>query len=250
VEGLALRTPELGIAQNAVDDIVLVFLGDRREPDDLPVFLVQDVSDQIVLMQALHDHDDGARGLVVEAAQQRIVVPFVDRVAPGFRQGIVRLERIVDDDDIGATAGQDAADRRRHSGSLLGGGEVVDGLSLREPGGKQRLVPGGVHDVAAVACQLVGEVLAVAGADDVFCCIMAKQPCDEGDRRAVRFELAWRQVDDEPFDLAAPHGFQFGGDQLDIGRAEERRLRIEFVERSFDETHKVASEEIPVIVGR
>ena len=69
MEGLAFRTSELGIAQNAFDDIVLVFLGDRREPDDLPVFLVQDMSDQIVLMQALHDHDNGAGGLVVEAAQ-------------------------------------------------------------------------------------------------------------------------------------------------------------------------------------
>jgi hypothetical protein len=66
----------------------------------------------------------------------------------------------------------------------------------------------------------------------------------------VRFELARRQVDDEPLDLAAPHGFQFGGDQLDIGRAEERRLRIEFTERAFNKTHEVELQELPVLVRR
>jgi hypothetical protein len=181
VEGLAFRTSELGIAQNAFDHVSLVFLGNRWEAKDVPVFLVKDMSDQIVLMQALHDHDNGARGLVVEAAQQRIVVPFVDRVAPGLRQGIIWLERIVDDDDVSTTSGQDAADRGCHSGSLCGRRKVVDGLSVREPGEKQLLVPGGIHDVAAVARQLVGEVLAVAGTDDVFCRIMAQQPRHEGD---------------------------------------------------------------------
>jgi hypothetical protein len=79
---------------------------------------------------------------------------------------------------------------------------------------------------------------------------MAKQPRDEGDRRTVRLELAWRQVDDEPFDLAAPHGFQFGGNQLDIGRVEERRLRIEFTERAFNKAHEVALQELPVLARR
>src|SRR5208282_3091068 len=47
---LAAPALEATRPQHAVDDDRLVFLGDRRKADDLPVFLRQHMADQIVLV--------------------------------------------------------------------------------------------------------------------------------------------------------------------------------------------------------
>jgi len=43
----------------------LALLGDRRAAHDLPIFLGKYVPDQIVLVQPMHDQDDGTLLLVV-----------------------------------------------------------------------------------------------------------------------------------------------------------------------------------------
>ena len=44
-----------------LDDLVhLVAFGDRRKRQHLPGFLLQDVADEVVLVQPLHDDDDAA----------------------------------------------------------------------------------------------------------------------------------------------------------------------------------------------
>jgi len=50
------------------DDVGLVFFGNGGKPPMLPVFLFQDVADQIVLVQTLHNNDDAAGLLVIERA--------------------------------------------------------------------------------------------------------------------------------------------------------------------------------------
>lgn len=50
------------------DEVRFVFFGDGRKPDMLPVFLLQDVADQIVLVQALHNNNDASGLLVIEPA--------------------------------------------------------------------------------------------------------------------------------------------------------------------------------------
>jgi hypothetical protein len=42
-------------------------------------------------MQALHDDDDAAGAFVVEAGEQRVVVPFVDRLSTDLGQRLIRL---------------------------------------------------------------------------------------------------------------------------------------------------------------
>src|SRR5437764_13709608 len=76
------------------------------------------------------------------------------------------LECVIYDDDVGATTGQHATDRSRHAGALLGRCEIMDRLAIREPCRKELPVPCACHDAAAVTGEFVGEVLAVAGADD------------------------------------------------------------------------------------
>jgi hypothetical protein len=61
-------------------------------------------------MQALHYKDDAASLFVVEPAVKCVVVPGVDCIPLRLRQCFVRLQRVIDDDEIGATAGQYTAD--------------------------------------------------------------------------------------------------------------------------------------------
>ena len=132
-------------------------------------------------MQPLHDNDDAAPLFVVETTQKRVVVPFVDRSAPRFREGFVGLEWVIYNDDVGATAGQHAANRRGHAGALLGRSEIMHRLAIREPGPKEMLIPRASDYAAAVAGEFVGEILPVAGADDLGTRIVPKTPGGEGD---------------------------------------------------------------------
>ena len=131
--------------------------------------------------------------------EQRVVVPVVHRLALGVRDGLVRLERIVDDDDVGAVAGQHAADR--------GGEPPPSPRSLRVVGclvgqacPEQPLVSAGFHDRAGVAGELGGQVLAAGDGDDLRFGVMAKPEGRQSDRRRQRLQRARRHADDEPGD--------------------------------------------------
>ena len=100
---------------------VLVGLGDGGKIENLPlVGLACDKAGQVIHMDALHDDDDRARALVVEARQQRVLEPFIGGVALGLGIGVVGLEGIVDDDDVAASTGQCAPDRCRQPEAARG----------------------------------------------------------------------------------------------------------------------------------
>jgi hypothetical protein len=60
------------------------------------------VSDEVVLVQPLHDDDNGAVTLVVEPAIKGVIVPLVGGLSLRVGERLLRLQRIVDDDDVGA----------------------------------------------------------------------------------------------------------------------------------------------------
>ena len=76
----------------------------------LPAALLQQMAGEVVLVEALHDHDNRPPFLVVQAGDEGAGVELDDLAARRFRHGLVGLERIVDDDQIGAAAGERAAD--------------------------------------------------------------------------------------------------------------------------------------------
>jgi hypothetical protein len=90
-------------------------------------------------VQSVHDHHDGARQLVVEAAIEDVVVPLVGRLALRLRQRLFGLQRVVDDDDdVGAPPGQHSADRGGDPAALRRRLELRHRLMpRREPGGKK-----------------------------------------------------------------------------------------------------------------
>ena len=71
-------------------------------------------------MQALHDCDERARPLVVKARGERAAIPVHDFLAGGFGMAVLGFERVVDDDELTASAGERAA----------GIGQVADRIDL------------------------------------------------------------------------------------------------------------------------
>src|SRR5882762_9373405 len=103
-------------------------------------------------MQALHDQNDTATVLIVEPAVERVVVPVVDGPPLSFGERLFGLERIVDDDQVGTAARQDAADRGRQPETVGGGDELLDRLFLAgQPHREEPLIPVAGDDTAAIA---------------------------------------------------------------------------------------------------
>ena len=69
----------------------LVVFGDRREAHDFPRLLREDMADEVVLVQPLHDDDNGAVALVVEPAIEGVVKPLVGRFSLRLRERLLRF---------------------------------------------------------------------------------------------------------------------------------------------------------------
>ena len=86
-----MRTYEAPRFQDRLDPVLLVLLGDCGEAQNFPLLLAEDVADEVVFVQPLHDDDDDAVLLVILAAVEGVVVPFVRRLALGLRQRLLGL---------------------------------------------------------------------------------------------------------------------------------------------------------------
>jgi hypothetical protein len=178
-----------------------------------------------------------------------VVVPFVRRLALGLRQRLLGLQGIVDDDDVGAAPGQDAADRGGEPATL---GRRVEfghrGALRREAGGEDPPVPVAGDDMPAIARQFVGKVLRIADAEDLRRGIMPETPGREGDRGQQRLQVTRRQVDDQAPNLAAAQCRQFGGDDFDMPAHREAGARVELAETELREADEIAPQQRAVLV--
>ena len=66
MQSLANLAREEMSAERALDDVRFVFVRDCGKRQNLPFLLFENVTDEIVLMQALHDNNDAASGFIVE----------------------------------------------------------------------------------------------------------------------------------------------------------------------------------------
>jgi hypothetical protein len=134
-----------------------VGLGDRGKREDVPAFSSQDVADEIVFVQPLHDDDDYALGFVVQAGIERSVEPFVGGDAAALRHRVAGFQGIVDDDEIGAASGQHAADRGRQPKTARRRDEFLQCRTVRgQPRGEQGSIPRRHHYRPAVAGEFIG----------------------------------------------------------------------------------------------
>ena len=98
-----------------------ILFGNSREPYVVPLLLFQDGADEIILMQTLHNNNDDSIPLVILPAVEGVVEPFIDRFALGFRQCLVGLQRVVDNDEVCTSTGQHASHRGGQPKAVLGG---------------------------------------------------------------------------------------------------------------------------------
>src|SRR6202521_459767 len=95
------------------DDLVLQRT--RWHVQMIPTALSQEVASKVVFVQALHDRNDRARLLVIEARDECAAIP-IDHALPGrLRIDLVGVEGIVDDDQIGASPSEGSPNRGRVS---------------------------------------------------------------------------------------------------------------------------------------
>src|SRR5258708_27934958 len=86
MQRLAGPPSEQPAAENALDDVGFVLLGNRWKRKNIPVFLLEHVPDQVILTHPLHNYDVASRSLVIEAGHQRTVIPFIHAPSPLFVQ--------------------------------------------------------------------------------------------------------------------------------------------------------------------
>src|ERR1700687_4247428 len=133
-----------------------------------PFFWAQYVARQIFQMMALHDHDDHAFALVVQARIKRAIVPVVHRRTPCFRQSVLGLQRVIDDQYVAAAPGERASNRRRASITLMAGDNIHLGVFAYLGAWENTPVPIRLHHSAAVLSMLAREIRRIARADDAF----------------------------------------------------------------------------------
>ena len=250
MQGFALTAPEALRSPDRLDPVHLVGFGDRRKAQNLPTFLRKDVTDEVVFVQPLHDDHDGAMALVVEPAVKGVVVPLVGGFALRIGERLLRLQRIIDQDDVGAASGEHPAGGGGEPVTLPGGDELLYCLAVRGEAGREDLpIPRAQHDAAAIAGELVGEILGVADAEDLGRRIVSETPRREGDRRHQGFEVAGRQVDDQPPDVPLAHRGQLRGDDFEMPIHGELGLRVEVSETAVSEAGKILPQD-GLVIGR
>src|SRR6266478_5394152 len=118
------------------------------------------MTDQIILVEALHDEHDSPGLLVIEPGHQRVVVELGDPPPRRLGESVEALERVIDDDQVGTPSQYRAADARREAGSLP---RRLEFEIARPPGqseGRKHLaIPWGLGHGAPVDAELPGEVL-------------------------------------------------------------------------------------------
>jgi hypothetical protein len=201
-------------------------------------------------VQPVHNQDNGTRPRVVQPAVERVVVPVVGRLPLGLRQGLLGFQRIVDDDDVGAPAGQHAAARGGEPAALRRSLELGHRLALgREAGRKELPVPVAGENMPAIARQFVGEVLRINDAEDLRARIVAETPRRKRHRSQVRLQVARRHIDDHPPDPAGADALELGRGHLEMPVQRERGARVELVETVLRKAGKIGAQQRLVLAG-
>ncbi len=200
---------------------------------------------KIVLVLALLDENHGPHPLVVYPGGQRGSGP-VDRCgARGLGIGILGLERIVDNDEITATAGKCAPGRGRNPEAPGSGEELTfRGAVWDARRWKQCTIPVGLHHLAGLTAKVGSQVLVVTDHDDPLGGIKAKQERWQGHRDNGRLGRARRKVNDQPIDLARNGGdAKQIGDRFVVPPELKGTTRVEFAKNSLGKGQEVIAQQ-------
>jgi hypothetical protein len=113
----------------------------------------------------------------------------------------------------------------------------------RRPRREEPLVPVAGDDAPAVARQFVGKILRIADAQDLGTRVVPETPGRKGDRGQMRFQMARRQADDQPADMAPMHRRQLCRDKLDTLVRSKRGARAELAKTARGKGRKVVTQQ-------
>ena len=72
----------------------------------------EDKADEVVLDQPLHDDGNGAATLVIQSAVEGVVKPLIGGFSLRLGERLLRLLRIIDQNNVGAASGRHTAGAR------------------------------------------------------------------------------------------------------------------------------------------
>jgi len=231
--------------------VLFVGFGDRREAEHFPRLQAENVADEVVLVQPLHDDRDVVRALVVEPAVKGVDEPLVAALPLRLGLRLFGLQRVIDQNRAGPASGQHPTGGGGEPIALAGGDELLHGLAVGGKTGREDpSIPRAHHDAAAIAGELVGEILGITDAEDLGRRVVPETPGGKGDRGHQGFEVARWQIDDEAADLALLHRGQRGGDDLEMPIHCQLGLRIELVEAARNKGGEVVPQHGLVLGAR
>ena len=199
---------------------------------------------QVILVQPLHDDDDGSVDPVVQPRVQRRIVELGDAAAFGRREHRVEaIDRIVDHDEVGTAPQNRTADRTGKARTALAGLDLVLAVGLDGEPGEQGTIPSARHHAAEVCSMLQRQLIGIADRHDPLARIMAHHPGGIADRDADRFGRARRHIDDQPLALAPPDPHQLPGNRIDMPVRQIGCAGIERHEAARDEARQILTQD-------
>src|SRR5260370_22562912 len=105
-------------------------------------------------MKTLHHDNDRATPLVIETRQKGVVIPIIDALSFGVREGLNGFQGIIDDDEVASSSRQSPVDTRRQAVAVLCRGHLKFGvLDLPDARrGEEFPIPVTVDDRPKIAC--------------------------------------------------------------------------------------------------
>jgi hypothetical protein len=92
-----------------------------------------------------------------------VVVPLVGGLSLRVGERLLRLQRIIDQNDVGPASGEHTAGGGGEPVALAGSYELLHCLAVRDEAGREDLpIPRAQHDAAAIAGELVGELTLIS----------------------------------------------------------------------------------------
>jgi len=77
-----------------------------------PRLLTEAVADEVVLERPLHDDGNGVATLVIQSAVKGVVKPLIGGFSLRLGERLLRLLRIIDQNNVGAASGRHTAGAR------------------------------------------------------------------------------------------------------------------------------------------
>src|SRR5258708_18410230 len=130
--------------------------------------LLENMTDEVILMLTLHDDRDSAIDLVVQAAKDRVIEPHVGRAAPRRRECVFGLRGVINDDEVGPAPGKRATHRGRKAHSAARRFELMHGLAVRQARGEGPLIPRRLHKRSRLAGGSIPKGLPVSPPSELY----------------------------------------------------------------------------------